>query len=306
MRVIKNGRELKKMKGPVITLGNFDGLHLGHQRILKKVSERAKALGCPSVVYTFEPHPLKVVAPRKSPPLITDMEDKAIIIESFGIDFLLLARFTKEFASRHPGEFVEDELVRGLSAKEVFVGHDYAFGRGKLGTVEHLKGLGGDFGFSVTVIPAYKKKGRVVSSSRVRELVTTGEVREAAGLLGRDYSIKGRVVRGRDMGREIGYPTANLKVTSELIPKRGVYASYVTVNKARHPGVVNIGTAPTVGGKKISVEAHILDFERKIYGKKIEVSFVRRLRDEKKFGSKEELSRQIRKDTQRARRMLGA
>jgi riboflavin kinase/FMN adenylyltransferase len=173
MKVIKNTRVVKKIKGPVITLGNFDGLHLGHQRILERVSERARSLGCPSVVYTFEPHPQKVVSPGKSIPIIMDMEDKFRLIGSFGIDFLLLARFTKEFASRHPREFVEEEIVRRLAAKEVWVGHDYAFGRGKLGTVDYLKGLGRVFGFSVSVVPAYKKKGVVVSSSRVRDFITT-------------------------------------------------------------------------------------------------------------------------------------
>jgi riboflavin kinase/FMN adenylyltransferase len=304
MKVIKNGRGLKKIKGPVMTLGNFDGLHLGHQRILKRVSERARALGLPSVVYTFEPHPLKVVSPRKSPPIIMDMEDKVRLIGSFGIDFLLLARFTKEFAARHPREFVEKELVRGISAKEVCVGHDYAFGRGKLGTAEYLKGLGRELGFSVAIVPAYKKKGVVVSSSRVRELITAGEVRGAAELLGRFYSIKGRVVRGKDMGRIIGFPTANIGVKSELVPKRGVYAAFVIVNKARHRGVVNIGTAPTLGGKEVSFEAHIFDFKQRIYGKRIEVFFVRRLRDEVKFSSGEALSSQIGKDIKRAKRIL--
>jgi riboflavin kinase/FMN adenylyltransferase len=293
MKVIKNTRAVKKIKGPVITLGNFDGLHLGHQRILERVSERAKSLGRPSVVYTFEPHPQKVVSPGKSPPIIMDMEDKFRLIGSFGINFLLLARFTKEFASRHPREFVEEELVRGLAAKEVWVGHDYAFGRGKLGTVDYLKGLGRVFDFSVAVVPAYKKKGVVISSSKVRDFITMGEVRGAAELLGRFYSIKGRVVRGNDIGRIIGFPTANIAVTSELIPKRGVYAAFVIVNNVRHRGVVNIGTAPTLGGKELSVEAHIIDFERKIYGKRIEVSFVRRLRDEVRFASEKELTRQI-------------
>lgn len=312
MRVIKKGSGLKRVKAPVVTLGNFDGLHLGHQRILKKVSERARALGRPSLVYTFEPHPMKVVSPKKSPPLIVDLPDKVRLIGAFGIDYLFLASFTEEFAARHPREFVEEELVRGASANEVWVGHDYAFGKGKRGTVEYLKGLGDAFGFSVFVIPAHRKKGHIVSSSRVRELIKGGEVRGAAELLGRPYSIKGKVVSGKDLGRKIGFPTANLRVTSELVPKRGVYAAFVTLNNKPHRAVVNIGTAPTIGGgggskkggKKTSVEAHILDFDRKIYGRKMEIAFVRRLRDEVRFPSENELKKQIARDVKRARKIF--
>ncbi len=306
MRVIKKGRGLKRIKGPVVTLGNFDGLHLGHQKILKKVSERARILGRPSLVYTFEPHPMKVVSPRKSPPLIMDLAEKVRTIGILGIDYLILASFTKEFASRHPREFVEEELVKAIAAEEVWVGHDYAFGRGKRGTVEYLKGLADTFGFSVSIIPAYRKKGKIVSSSRVRELLAGGEVRAASELLGRLYSIKGKVVRGKDVGRIIGFPTANLSTTSELIPKRGVYTAFVTFNNKRHRAVVNIGTAPTMRGrgKKIIVEAHILDFKRRIYGRKMEISFVRRLRDEVRFASENELKNQIARDVKEARGIL--
>lgn len=304
MKVIKPPRGIKSIKGPVLTLGNFDGLHLGHRRVLKKVSERARTLGCPSVVYTFDPHPKKVVSPGKGPLLITDLEDKTRLIEELGIDYLVVARFTKEFASIHPDEFVAAELVSRLSVKEVWVGHDYSFGRGKLGTVQHLIDLGDEFGFPVAVVPAYRKKGVIVSSSLVRRLVKAGEVREAAGLLGRIYSIKGRVVRGADMGRAIGFPTANIDVSSELVPGRGVYAAFVTLKGARHRAVVNIGTAPTLGGRQTTVEAHILDFNRSIYGRKLGVGFVRRLRGERKFASKEDLGRQISKDVQRARKLL--
>jgi riboflavin kinase/FMN adenylyltransferase len=279
MRVIKKGRGLKRIKGPVVTLGNFDGLHLGHQKIL----------------------------PRKSPPLIMDLADKVRLIGILGIDYLILASFTKEFASRHPREFVEEELVNAIAAEEVWVGHDYAFGMGKRGTVEYLKGLADTFGFSVSIIPAYRKKGQIVSSSRVRELIAGGEVRGASELLGRLHSIKGRVVRGKDVGRVIGFPTANLSTTSELIPKRGVYAAFVTFNNKRYRAVVNIGTAPPTikgGGKKITVEAHILDFKRRIYGRKMEISFARRLRDEVRFASENELKDQIARDVKRAERIL--
>lgn len=303
MKVFKNGSRIRGVKNPVLTLGNFDGLHLGHQKIIRKVAQRATELKTRSLVYTFEPHPLKVVAPHKSPPLILDLEDKVRLIKESGIDCIVLARFTKEFAAKHPREFVLESLVP-LSVKEVWVGHDFSFGKGRTGTVEYLKELGKEFGFKVFVVPAYKKGGHIVSSSRIRELVKSGLVERASTLLGRNYSIKGKVVRGKNIGKEIGFPTANLNVESDLLPCNGVYAAYAKVGRKTHPAVLNIGFAPTFGGKERSVEVHILDFKDNIYGKKMEVSFVRRLRSEKAFSSKEALIRRIRKDTEKARSIL--
>ncbi|MBI1912054.1 MAG: bifunctional riboflavin kinase/FAD synthetase [Deltaproteobacteria bacterium] len=304
MKIFKNSAGFGKIKNPVLTLGNFDGLHLGHRKIIKKVAERAKELKTKSVVFTFDPHPLKVVAPHKSPPLILDSEEKAKLISEFGIDYLIFAKFTKEFASTHPRQFVENVLVKGLSVKEVWVGHDFSFGHGKAGNVDYLRHLGEELGFKVFVMPAFKKSGAIVSSSRIRELVKTGNVRGAATLLGRNFKIKGKVVRGKDIGKEIGFPTANLKVSSEIIPENGVYVAYASVAGKSHPAVLNIGTAPTFGGKERCVEVHILDFKNNIYGKKMEVSFVKRLRSEKTFKSKEALVTQIRKDTEKARQTL--
>lgn len=304
MKILRRGSGLAGVKNPVLTLGNFDGLHLGHQKILLKISQRAKSLGCPCAVYTFDPHPLKIVAPHKSPPLILDQEDKIRLIEGFGTDFLILARFTKEFASKHPREFVEDALVP-MKVKEVWVGHDFSFGRGREGTVEHLKKLGEEFGFSVNVIPAYRKGGAVVSSSRIRNLIKEGEVKKAKALLGRNYSIKGKVVSGRNIGKEIGFPTANLKTSSELVPANGVYAAYAKVNAKTYPAVLNIGVAPTFGEKEKCVEVHMIGFKDDIYGKRMEVGFVQRLRAERPFPSKEALIRQIGRDVERAKRLLG-
>lgn len=304
MRVIKSESGFRRVKGTILTLGNFDGLHLGHCRIIKKVVRRARDLGAPAVVYTFDPHPLKVVSPEKSPPLILDLDGKKRLIEDFGVDWLVLASFTKEFAAKHPREFVEDVLVKGLSVREVWVGHDYSFGRGRTGTVEYMKELGREFGFSVYVIPAYMKGGQVISSSRIRSLVTEGKVGEAARLLGRDYSIKGIVIRGRDIGGTLGFPTANLRVTSELTPGSGVYAAKAAIEGKLFISVVNIGVAPTFGAKETTVEVHILGFNRNIYGRKIEVSFARRLRGERMFKSKEELVRRIKKDIERTKKIL--
>lgn len=306
MKVLKDGAAAGKAARTVLTLGNFDGLHLGHRKILDKVVKRASKLGVPSVVYTFDPHPLKVVAPEKSPPMLLDMADKKALIGALGVDYLALARFTREFASRHPREFVEEELVKKFHVVEVWVGHDFSFGKGKTGTVEYLEQLGGEFGFAVHIIPAYKKGGAIVSSSRIRSLIREGRAGTAAGLLGRRYSIKGKVVRGTDIGKRLGFPTANLKVTSELVPKNGVYAAFASVGGRQHPAVLNIGTAPTFGGKKTAVEVHIMDFSGDIYGRPMTVHFVRRLRGEKTFGSKDALIRQIQKDKERAERILEA
>ncbi len=304
MRIYRNGRALKGIKNVILTLGNFDGLHLGHRKIIKKVAQRAHALKLQSAVYTFDPHPLKVVAPHKSPPLIMDVETKARLIGALGIDNLIFARFTKEFAGKHPEDFVKEVIVNGLSAREVWVGHDFSFGRGRAGTVRYLKELGTKYGFKVFVIHAYKKGGHIVSSSRVRTLLQNGRVEVAARLLAARYSIKGRVVRGSAIGKTIGFPTANINPASELIPKNGVYAGYVSLKNKELPCVLNIGTAPTFGAKPRTIEVHILDFRGGLYGKNLEVSFVRRLRSERTFKSKEELVKRIRKDVERARKLL--
>ncbi len=304
MKVVKNS-DLKGIKNSVLTLGNFDGLHIGHRRVIEKVVERARRFGAPSVVYTFEPHPLKVVAPEKSPPLLIDIEDKIRLINETGADWLVLAEFTKAFAATHPRQFVEEVLVNALSVREVWVGHDFSFGKGKSGTVEYLKELGGEFGFRVFVVDAYKRRGEVVSSSRIRAYVKDGEVKKAAALLGRLYSIKGKVVGGREIGKEIGFPTANLEVESELVPKDGVYAAFATVEGRERDAVLNIGVAPTFGGKGRTIEVHILDFCDNIYGKKVEARFASRLRDETAFPSKEALVKAIEKDIDRTRKILG-
>lgn len=303
MQIFRNAKGLKKKTGAaVVTLGNFDGLHLGHQRIIAKVRQRAAALGCNSVVYTFEPHPLKVVAPHKSPLLILDIEDKVRIIEALGIDYMVIARFTKEFAATHPRQFVEAE-IKSVAA-EVCVGHDFSFGKGKAGTSDYLKELGRELGFAVHVIPAYRKGGEIVSSSRIRRLIIDGDVQRAASLLGRPFAVKGRVIRGRTIGKGIGFPTANIRAEGEIVPADGVYAAFAAIGKKRHRAVVNIGTAPTFGERERFVEVHILGFRDNIYGKRVRVEFVRRLRGEKAFASVEELKRQISRDVKRAERIL--
>lgn len=304
MKVLKNGRGAGPVKNSVLTLGNFDGLHIGHCKVIKKVVQRAHKLACPSVVYTFDPHPLKVVSPQKSPPLILDLEDKIRLIEELGVDYLVLARFNRAFAERHPDEFVKEALVKSFSPTEVWVGHDFSFGKGRTGTVEHLKQLGGELGFTTHVVPAHKKLGAVVSSSRIRALIIGGMVKDAAALLGREYSIKGRVVKGARVGASLGFPTANLDSGSEIIPGDGVYAAWAYLSGEKHPAVLNIGTAPTFEGRGRCVEVHMLDFNGRIYGRRLVVAFVQRLRSETAFESPAALAAQIGRDAARARRIL--
>ncbi|MFQ5329068.1 MAG: bifunctional riboflavin kinase/FAD synthetase [Thermodesulfobacteriota bacterium] len=304
MQVIEPDRDYTARKATIVTLGNFDGVHIGHQKILKKVVERGEALNLPSLVYTFEPHPLTVVAPHRSPVLISTRRDKTRHIASLGISRLILARFTIEFAARHPTEFVEEVIMGQLKAREVWVGHDYRFGRGKGGTVEHLKELGRESGFAVHVIPAQKKNGHIVSSSIIRRYIQDGKVREAAQLLGRSHSLSGPVVRGDGRGATIGFPTANIASDGNLMPKNGVYAVYVTIGRTRRLGVANIGLAPTFNRERPCLEVHLLDFNNSIYGKELRIEFVERLRGERTFESADALTQQIEKDIETGRRIL--
>ncbi len=305
MKVIRSLAPLRGVDRTVVTLGNFDGIHAGHRLILRKVVARARALRCPSVVYTFEPHPLKVVAPARGLELILDKEDKKALIRDAGIDWLVFARFTRSFASKHPREFVEEVLFAGLKAQEVWVGANFVFGKGRSGTVKHLRSLGGEFGFRVFAVEPARSGKEVVSSSRIRALIKDGFVEEASKLLRRDFSIKGVVVKGRGIGKALGFPTANLRVKSELLPKNGVYAAYASVGDRRCNALVNIGLAPTFGKRPRTVEAHILGLKSGIYGKAVELSFIKRLRGEKTFRDAAGLACQIKKDIQKAKGLFG-
>jgi len=247
---------------------------------------------------------MKVLAPEKSPPLITSPEDKKSLIEAVGIDILVMANFTKDFASTHPKTFVKDILIERLGVREVWIGHDYSFGKGKQGCTEYLKELGAKLGFFVGVIDAHKKEGDIVSSSRIRALIKEGKVGSAGRLLSIPYTIRGRVIKGRDVGCSLGFPTANIRTKAELIPGSGVYAGYAELNGKLLPAVINIGTAPTFNRGKTVIECHILDFKDSIYGKDIRVSFLRRLRGERLFKDTDSLKAQISKDVLRARSIL--
>jgi riboflavin kinase/FMN adenylyltransferase len=309
MQLIQNPDEISSpFKNGVITIGNFDGVHIGHQALFYEVIERAHAIEGTSIAMTFEPHPLRVLKKNHTPPLITLLEQKAELIERSGIDVLICVPFTLEFAAITAVVFVEDLLVRKIGMKAIVLGEDYAFGKNREGNIELLNTLAPRLGFEVIVtslIRSIQGVSERISSTAIRELVQAGEMQQACKMLGRHFQLRGIVVAGRDRGGKLlGFPTANLKIEEELCPKTGIYAVTVETRRGVHLGVANIGYSPTFDDRQFTVEVHLLDFNEAIYGEKIRVNFVKRLRGEIKFGSIQELKHQIGKDIEAARRIL--
>jgi riboflavin kinase/FMN adenylyltransferase len=308
MEIINKETDGKRsFQNPVLTIGNFDGVHLGHQHIFRLVKEKAREIGGESIVYTFEPHPVAVLAPERKPLLITPLEEKLRLIAEQGMDMAILADFSDQFASQAPEDFVKRILYDQIKIRQLYVGHDYTFGKDRRGNIALLKELGRKLGFNVEVVEAVRVGGMVVSSTLIRELIQKGELREASRLLGRDYLLSGQVIHGHGRGsRKLGFPTANLKPVGVLIPKPGIYAVRAVFAGKRYPAVANLGWNPTFHDQQFSVEVHILDFDQDIYGQSLGVEFVERLRDEAIFRGPEELSAQIRKDIVQAKEVLGA
>jgi riboflavin kinase/FMN adenylyltransferase len=302
-------RDLSEIKKPfdraVVTIGNFDGMHLGHQLLFSEVVGRAYRNGGTSVVVTFDPHPLKVLRPDGIK-LISSTEQKIELIRLAGIDALVIIPFDREFAKTPALEFVDDILIKKIGVTDLVVGYDYAFGRGREGNIDFLRRQGEEKGFPVTVVEAHYEDGMLVSSTRIRELVMEGRMRDVRKLLGRYYQIHGEVQQGRQRGgREVGFPTANLKVSEEdLCPKKGVYVTQVIYDGRVYGGVSNIGYNPTFNENELVAETHIFDFNKDIYGHRIKINLLQHLRGEKKFSSVDELSAQIRKDIEIARQVL--
>lgn len=292
----------KNITNPVITIGNFDGVHWAHQKIFKKIIERARDLHGTSVVITFEPHPIKVMFPEKAKPLITLLEQKKELVINQGIDIFLIIEFTLEFAGISARDFVKDILVDKIGIKEIVVGYDYTFGHNRKGNITVLREMGSLFNFNVHQIdPVYVGKV-LVSSTSIRNLIMEGNVDEAKKILGRNYQIRGEVISGRSRGGPLlGYPTANLRLTDELIPKEGVYIVLIDIGGKIYQGLTNIGYNPTFKDKTLSVETYIFDLSANILKQKIKVNFLSRLRDEITFASSKELSQQIDQDVNQAR-----
>jgi len=294
----------RKFRNPVLTLGNFDGVHLGHQRIFEDLREEARRIDGEAVVFTFDPHPLQILDPQKCPPAITPFKQKLMLLEKLGIDVVIVAAFDLDLANLTPEAFVKGVLVDKIGAKKILVGYNYFFGKNRRGNVEMLKRLGQKYGFEVKVVDAMAVNDIPVSSSKIREFIQSGKMPEAAQLLGRNYLLIGKVIWGADRGKKLGFPTANLEVLNGLYPKTGVYAVEVIMGDKTYPGVADVGYNPTFGENPLSVEVHILDFARDIYGEEIQLIFHERIRDERAFENPESLAQQIRKDIDAARKIL--
>ena len=304
--------DIEKIENPynkgVITIGNFDGVHIGHQALFHEVIEKADAIGGTSIAMTFEPHPLRVMKQNNHPPLITLYEQKSELIERTGIDVLICVPFTLEFAALSAEQFIKDLLVKRIGMKAIVVGQDYSFGKNRQGDLNLLKTYGPVFGFEV-IVAGWIKSARAIadriSSTRIRELVMEGRMEQAEKMLGRNYQIRGKVVTGRDRGGKLlGIPTANINLHDELCPKTGIYAVTVECEGQHLLGVANIGYSPTFEDHEFTVEVHILDFNMNIYDKKIRVNFIKRIRDEIKFSSIDGLIDQIKLDIAAAREIL--
>ena len=306
MQVILNLNEITKpLTNPVLTIGNFDGVHKGHLALFDKVKERAKAIAGQSVVMTFEPHPLKIMRPANGPQLITHTGQKLELIEKAGIDVIVCVSFDREFAAIPARDFVNSILVKKIGIKEIVVGYDYTFGHNREGDINLLREIGNDFGFVVHLVGPIEIDHTLVSSTSIRRLVQEGRLEEARVLLGRDFEVQGTVVKGRNRGgRLLGFPTANLNPHGELLPKTGVYAVKLLIDDVFYNGVTNVGYNPTFGDTGLTVETHVLDYSGELMGKTIKVHFIKRLRDEKTFKTLEELSSQIAHDIARAEEVL--
>ncbi|MES2963258.1 MAG: bifunctional riboflavin kinase/FAD synthetase [Bdellovibrionota bacterium] len=307
MRVIQGIRNLDSpLAGSILTIGNFDGVHLGHRELLTRVVTKARAVNLPSVVMTFEPHPVKVLHPDRKFPRIFDLDDQKERLTALGLDMLVVEPFSREFSQVPAERFVSEWVYKSFSPREIVVGYDFSFGANREGSIDFLREKARDLGVAVEVVPPVKVNDVLVSSTRVRQAVEDGDVALAKALLGREFYLKGLVEKGAGRGRTIGIPTANLRGTAELVPKRGVYAAWASVRGQRYKAVVNNGLNPTFtpGLQGLSVEAHLIGFDGDLYGETLRLDFVTRLRDEVKFSSVEELVARIRSDIAEGERLL--
>jgi riboflavin kinase/FMN adenylyltransferase len=309
MDVLRSIPELAKLPGPIfLAIGVFDGVHLGHRAVIRTSAEHAAEAGGTPVVVTFDPHPARVLRPEKAPHLLTATQHKIALIRTLGVAHLLVLTFDKQFAATSPEEFVH-QLVRHASPlREICVGHEWSFGKGRTGNLALLKKLGVQYDFNVVGIKPVTVDETVVSSTEIRRAVEQGDFAKAARMLGREYTILGTVKEGAHLGRQLGFPTANLSAHSEQFPPNGVYVAEAQLNGAPYRGVANLGYRPTVADAKPErlLELHLFDLNRDIYGEDIEVRFIRYLRPEKKFDNLEALTEQITRDVEQAKRYQGA
>ncbi|MET0752462.1 MAG: bifunctional riboflavin kinase/FAD synthetase [Pyrinomonadaceae bacterium] len=299
---IFHGTENANISRPtVLTLGVFDGLHLGHQRIMQMVVERAKAASAVPTVLTFDPHPRAVLHPESAPPLLQTLDQRLAALEVLGIEQAILIRFNREFAAIDAETFLRDVIYERLHAREVYLGRGFAFGKNRGGNIELLRKMSRELGFFADEVPEVRLRGERISSSKIREFLKIGKINSARRMLGRPYGVEGKIIHGARRGRTIGFPTANLHPQNRVIPKFGVYATATLINDVWRRGITNVGVRPTFEKEvEPSIETYIFDFDGDLYGDVLRVRFLHRIRDEKKFGGIDELRVQIERDTSRA------
>ncbi len=307
MQIYQDFLEVEHNDNTIITLGTFDGIHLGHKEIIEAVVQKATEFGGRSLLITFSPHPRKVIPGGNEIKLLSTLSEKKKIIETFGMNNLLVIQFTKEFSQQTPEEFVDKYLINGIGVKEIVIGYDHHFGKGRGGNIEILKKKGKEIGFKVTAVPEYKIDDIIVSSTKIRKDLIVGDIVKANKMLGRFYSFEGLVVPGDKRGRELGFPTANLLVENEdkLLPATGIYAAECIVEGKKHKALLSIGSRPTFHeAGEIIPEVYIFDFNKQIYNQTIQVNVVDRIRGEEKFSSAEELVEQMKKDQETGLKIL--
>lgn len=311
MRIYQGSASIAETdRGCVLTIGNFDGVHLGHQALLAALLERARIRKCPAVVYTFHPHPRQVLSPERAERLLMTPEQLETELARSGVDALIREPFDRKFASQSAEAFLADVIHARIAPEALFVGRDFHFGKGRAGGDETLVRIGPDLGIRVTIIPQVSAGGSDVSSTRIRRALVAGGVEEARLCLGRAYAIRGRVVEGERRGRTLGFPTANLEVENEILPANGVYATWLrrletsADSRVRCAGVTNIGVRPTFEPGQVLCETHLLDFDADLYGERIELCFEAQLRGERRFPSPAALAEQISRDASSARALL--
>lgn len=305
MRVVRSLDELAEpLPSPVLTIGNFDGVHQGHQRILKRVVKEARLRRGTAIVLTFDPHPVKVLAPQAVLPLLTTPEQKLKLLEAAGLELVLVLPFTQELAHLSPRAFVDEIVCRRLRVQVLCVGPSFRFGYEQAGDTAVLDGLAREFGLALHIIPPVVLRGQVTSSSLIRRLVIEGEVAQAARRLGRPFALTGKIQPGAGRGRPLGFPTLNMVPEQECLPARGVYVTETLFEGCAFPSATNVGVRPTFGGQQLLVESHLLDFSGDIAGGRLEVRFHRRLRSEQKFPSLQALRSQIQRDVEHARQFF--
>ena len=309
MEILRSISELSQLRGPLfLAIGVFDGVHRGHQAVISTSARHAHSADGTPVVVTFDPHPEKVLRPEAAPHLLTATQHKIALIRALGVGHLLMIEFNRDFASTPPENFVEQLVRNSKPLREICVGHEWSFGKNRTGNLDLLKKLGARFNFNVVGISPVSINGTAVSSTAIRQAVEKGDFVTAAEMLGRDYTIVGTVVHGDNLGKKIGYPTANLSAHSEQFPPNGVYFAEAWINDVLYHGVVNLGFRPTVkrGKSERVLEVYLLDFNRDIYGEDVEIRFIRYLRAERKFDSLDSLAQQIDADVRQARKLCAA